>query len=304
MTDVHDLVVDRGGERLDVFVARRLPELTRSRVRRLIDAGLVAIDGRPAAKAGVRLEPGQAVRLTLPPPAPSELEPEPIPLRIVYEDDDLLVVDKPAGMAVHPSPGHSRHTLVHAVLAHCPDLSGIGGEGRPGIVHRLDKDTSGLIIVAKHDAAHLSLARQLKERKVEKTYLALVEGRVEPTQGVIDGPLGRHPRHRKKMAVVERGREARTRYRLLREVDGRSLVEVRPETGRTHQIRVHLASIGHPVVGDALYGRGGAAVPSLRRQFLHAQRLAFRHPRTGDRLELEAPLAEDLREALAELEGG
>ena len=304
MTDVHNLVVDRGGERLDVFVARRLPELTRSRVRRLIDAGLVAIDGRPAAKAGVRLEPGQAVRLTLPPPAPSELEPEPIPLRIVYEDDDLLVVDKPAGMTVHPSPGHSRHTLVHAVLAHCPNLSGIGGEGRPGIVHRLDKDTSGLIIVAKHDAAHVSLARQLKERKVEKTYLALVEGRVEPKAGVIDGAIGRHPRHRKKMAVVERGREARTRYRLLREVDGRSLVEVRPETGRTHQIRVHLASIGHPVVGDALYGGRGGTASSLRRQFLHAQRLAFRHPRTGDRLELEAPLAEDLQEALAKLEGG
>ena len=303
MTDVHNLVVDRGGERLDVFVARRLPELTRSRVRRLIDAGLVAIDGRPAAKAGVRLEPGQAVRLTLPPPAPSELEPEPIPLRIVYEDDDLLVVDKPAGMTVHPSPGHSRHTLVHAVLAHCPNLSGIGGEGRPGIVHRLDKDTSGLIIVAKHDAAHVSLARQLKERRVEKTYLALVEGRVEPKAGVIDGPIGRHPRHRKKMAVVERGREARTRYRLLREVDGRSLVEVRPETGRTHQIRVHLASIGHPVVGDALYGGKGWAASSLGRQFLHAQRLAFRHPRTGDRLELEAPLAEDLQEALAKLEG-
>jgi 23S rRNA pseudouridine1911/1915/1917 synthase len=303
VTEVHDLVADRAGERLDVFVARRLPGLTRSRVRRLIDEGLVSVDGRLPGKAGVKLEAGQRVQVTLPPPEPTKLEPEPIPLRIVYEDGDLLVVDKPAGLPVHPSPGHSRHTLVNAVLAHCPDLSGIGGEGRPGIVHRLDKDTSGLVIVAKHDDAHLSLARQLKERRVEKAYLALVEGRIEPPEGVIEAPIGRHPRHRKRMAVVEGGRDARTRYRLLREVDGRSLVEVRPETGRTHQIRVHFAAIGHPVVGDPVYGRRRSAPPGLRRQFLHAQRLAFRHPRTGDRLELEAPLAEDLQEALAELEG-
>jgi 23S rRNA pseudouridine1911/1915/1917 synthase len=300
VTDVHDLSADRSGERLDLFVARRLQELTRSRVRRLIDQGLVTVDGRQAAKAGLRLDTGQQVRVSLPPPEPSELEPEAIPLRIVYEDEDLLVVDKPAGMAVHPSPGHSRHTLVHAVLAHCPDLSGIGGVLRPGIVHRLDKDTSGLIIVAKHDAAHLSLARQLKERKVEKTYIALVEGRVKPQKGVIDAPIGRHPRHRKRMAVVENGRDARTRYRVLREVDGRSLVEAQPKTGRTHQIRVHLASIGHPVVGDTLYGKRSDV---FARQFLHAQRLAFRHPRTGERMELEAPLAEDLQRALAELEG-
>lgn len=302
MADVHDLISDRAGERLDVFVARRLPELSRSRVRRLIDEGLVTIDGCLPAKAGVKLEAGEHVGVTLPPPEPTTLEPEPIPLRIVYEDDDLLVVDKPAGMAVHPSAGHSSGTLVHAVLAHCPGLSGIGGEGRPGIVHRLDKDTSGLIIVAKHDAAHLSLARQLKERQVEKTYIALVEGQLKLREGVIEAPVGRHPRHRKKMAVVAGGRQARTRYRLLREVDGRSLVEARPETGRTHQIRVHFASIGHPLVGDAVYGRGRPPVPSLRRQFLHAQRLAFRHPRTGERLELEAPLAEDLARAVGELE--
>lgn len=300
MTDIHDLVADRDGERLDVFVARKLPELTRSRVRRLIDNGLVTIDGRLPAKAGVALEPGRRVVVTLPPPERTDLTPEPIPLHIVYEDDDLLVVDKPPGLAVHPSPGHPSHTLVNAVLAHCPDLSAIAGEGRPGIVHRLDKDTSGLIIVAKNDAAHLSLARQLKERRVEKTYLALVQGRVEPREGVIDAPIGRHPAQRKKMAVVERGRAARTRYRVLREVDGYSLLELGPETGRTHQIRVHLASIGHPVAGDALYGRGGP--PSLRRQFLHAQRLAFQHPRSGGRLELEAPLAQDLARVLDELE--
>ncbi|MEX1255537.1 MAG: RluA family pseudouridine synthase [Dehalococcoidia bacterium] len=291
MTDSHDIVADRSGERLDVFVARRLPELTRSRVRRLIDLHLVTVDGRPPAKAGVALERGQRIVVSLPAPEPSTLEPESIPLSVVYEDDDMLVVDKAPGLAVHPSPGHARHTLVNAVLAHCPDLSGIGGEGRPGIVHRLDKDTSGLIIVAKNDAAHLSLARQLKERQVEKTYLALVDGRVEPPDGEIDAAIGRHPVHRKKMAVVERGRAARTRYRVLREVDGRSLLEVRPETGRTHQIRVHLAHIGHPIAGDPLYGR---AHPLLERQFLHAHRLAFRHPRTGERIELSAPLPDDL----------
>ncbi len=304
VAEVHDLSADRSGERLDVFLARRLPSLTRSRVRRLIDEGLVTVGGRLPGKAGVRLEPGQRVRVTLPPPESTVLEPESIPLRIVYEDGDLLVVDKPAGLAVHPSPGHSSHTLVHAVLARCPNLSSIGGEGRPGIVHRLDKDTSGLVIVAKNDGAHLSLARQLKERRVEKTYLALVEGRIEPADAVIDAPIGRHPRHRKRMAVVEGGREARTRYRLLREVDGRSLLEVRPETGRTHQIRVHLAAAGHPVAGDPTYGRRGPPPGGLRRQFLHAQRLAFRHPRSGERLELEAPLPEDLAAVLRELERG
>ena len=303
MTETHRLVADLDGERLDVFIARLLPQFTRSRVRRLIVGGLVTLDGRQAAKAGVKLEAGQRIELTVPPPESAELEPEAIPLRIVYEDDDLLVVDKPAGLAVHPSPGHSRHTLVHAILAHCPQLSSIGGEGRPGIVHRLDKDTSGLIIVAKHDDAHRSLARQLKERRMEKRYLALVEGLVEPPEGIIEAPIARHPRRRQRMAVVEGGREARTHYKLLREVDGRSLLEVRPETGRTHQIRVHLAAIDHPVTGDRIYGRRDARRSPLRRHFLHAHGLVFRHPRTGERLELEAPLPEDLTQALAALEG-
>jgi 23S rRNA pseudouridine1911/1915/1917 synthase len=297
-----DLVVDRDGERLDVFIARALPELTRSRVRRLIDEGLVTVDGRLPAKAGVALESGQRVRITIPPPEPSTPLPESVPLRIVYEDDDLLVVDKPAGMTVHPAPGHRTQTLVNALLARYPQLSSAGGEGRPGIVHRLDKDTSGLIIVAKNDAAHLALARQLKAHEVEKTYIALVEGKLKEPEGVIEASIGRHPRQRKRMAVVAGGREARTHYRVLREIDGRSLVEVRPETGRTHQIRVHFASIGHPVAGDAVYGRGRRAIPSLRRQFLHASRLALRHPRTGERLELEAELPEDLLRALGELE--
>jgi 23S rRNA pseudouridine1911/1915/1917 synthase len=277
-----------------------MPAISRSRVRRLIDDGLVTVEGRSAGKAGVPLEPGQRVEVTVPPPERTDIEPQAIPLRIVCEDDDLLVVDKPAGLAVHPSAGHATGTLVNAVLARCPELSGLGGEGRPGIVHRLDKDTSGLIIVAKNDAAHLSLARQLKERRIEKTYIALVEGRVEPQEGLIDAPLGRHPVHRKKQAVVANGRDAKTRHRLVRKLDGYSLVEVRPETGRTHQIRVHLASIGHPIAGDVLYGHAGP--PPLTRQFLHASKLAFAHPRTGERIELEAPLAEDLQDALAAME--
>ncbi len=300
MTDVHELRADRDGERLDVFVARSVPALTRSRARKLIDRGLVTVDGAAAKKASVSLDSDERVVVTIPPPEPTNLIPEKMSLSIVYEDGDLLVVDKPAGLAVHPSPGHSSHTLVNGILAHCTDLSGIGGELRPGIVHRLDKDTSGLIIIAKNDAAHTSLARQLKDRKVEKTYTALVEGRPAHEEGLIEGPIGRDPQHRKRMAVVAHGRDARTRYRVLREIAGRSLLEVRPETGRTHQIRVHLASIKHPIVGDALYGR--RREPALARQFLHAQRLAFKHPRTGERLELEAPLAEDLAGYLRELE--
>jgi 23S rRNA pseudouridine1911/1915/1917 synthase len=308
VADERELVAESDGERLDVFIARLLPELTRSRVRKLIDAGCVAVDGRRATKAGQALDAGARVRVTLP-PEDSAPEAESIPLRIVYEDGDLLVVDKPAGLAVHPSPGHERHTLVNAVLAHCPELSGAGGEGRPGIVHRLDKDTSGLIIVAKNDETHLALAKQLKEREVGKVYVALVEGVPAQAEGVIDAPLGRHPVQRKRQAVVTGGREARTHYRVVREVDGYALLEVRPETGRTHQIRVHLAAIGHPVAGDALYGRRSRSdrlkpVPRnsrVPRQFLHAAKLSFRHPRTGARLDLEAPLADDLARALAAL---
>ncbi len=295
-----ELRADREGERLDIFVARRRPELTRSRVQRLIEQGLVTVDGRPA-RAGLRLEPGRKVRLTLPPPEPLEPAPEAIPLSVVYEDEDLLVIDKPAGMTVHPGPGHSAHTLVNAVLARCPDLRGVGAQGRPGIVHRLDKDTSGLVIVARNERAHTSLSRQLKERRVEKGYLALVHGRVEPPEGVIEAPIARDPRHRQRMAVVEGGREARTAYRVARYLDSYTLVEVTPYTGRTHQIRVHFAALGHPVAGDAIYGRRS---PVLGRQFLHAFRLAFRHPRTGERVHVEAPLPADLQAALTRLATG
>jgi len=231
----------------------------------------------------------------IPPPQPLDVEPEAIPLRIVYEDEDLLVVDKPAGLTVHPAPGHARHTLVNALLAHCGDLSGVGGVLRPGIVHRLDKDTSGLLLVAKNDRAHAGLSRQLKERTVEKGYLALVRGRIEQPEGVIEGAIGRDPRNRKRMAIVEGGRPARTAYRVREYLDGMTLVEVAPSTGRTHQIRVHFAAAGHPIVGDALYGKPSSLVG---RQFLHAYRLAFRHPADGRAVAFESPLPADLEEAL------
>lgn len=290
-----DIVVqEEEAGRLDLYVARHSPDVSRSRAHRLIEDGLVTVNGR-AAKPSRPLQRGDRVVVRLPPPLPLDLEPEAIPLSVVYEDDDLLVVDKPAGLAVHPGAGRSRHTLVNALLARCPDLAGVGGVLRPGIVHRLDKDTSGLLLVAKNDRAHAALSRQLKERTVEKGYLALVTGRLEPGEGVIEGAIGRDPRNRKRMAVVEGGRPARTAYRVRERLRDCTFVEVTPSTGRTHQIRVHLAAVGHPVVGDAVYGRPSALVG---RQFLHACRLGFRHPADGRPLLFESPLPPDLQQAL------
>src|SRR5438067_4108558 len=295
-----ELLADTAGERLDVFVARMMPDLTRSRVQRLIESGHVAVDGHPA-KSALRLEPGQRVGVEIPPSVSDRAEPEEIPLDVIFEDEDLLVVNKPPGMTVHPSPGHRTATLVNAILAHCHDLSGIGGVSRPGIVHRLDRDTSGIIVVAKNDAAHNALARQLKDRSVEKTYLALVEGTPRPLEGSIEAPIARDPRNRQRMAVIEGGREATTAYRVIERFRGMSLLEARPKTGRTHQIRVHLAAIGHPIVGDRVYGRPS---PLVDRQFLHAIRIAFTHPRSGERMEFEAALADDLARAVERLRGG
>jgi len=277
----------------------RASGVSRPQARRLIEAGEVREAGKPRLKPGDKVHGGETLTVTVPPAVSAIPQPEAVPLRIVYEDEHLLVVDKPAGMAVHPGPGHSEHTLVNALLAHCPDLPGIGGVQRPGIVHRLDKDTSGLIIVAKDDRAHAGLTRQLKEREVHKTYLALVEGRVSPPEALIDAPLGRDPNNRRRMMVrgVE-GREAQTGYRVRAEYPAYTLLEVSPITGRTHQIRVHLASAGHPVVGDVVYGK---ASKLAGRQFLHAWRLSFRHPVTGAELSFEAPLAEDLQAALEAL---
>lgn len=242
---------------------------------------------------------GAKVTVHIPPAEELTLLAEEIPLAIIYQDFDIIVVDKPPGLTVHPAPGHPRGTLVNALLAVAPDLQGIAGTLRPGIVHRLDKDTSGLMVVAKNDRAQQALQRQLKERKVKKSYLALVHGVPSPREGVIEAPIGRHPKNRKKMAVVAGGREAQTRYRVQEQfADRYSLLEVEPVTGRTHQIRVHMAAIGHPVVGDATYGRRS---PLIGRQFLHASKLAFGMPLGGREVEFESPLPPDLREALVRL---
>jgi len=293
------LEIDAGadGQRLDQFLAGRCPGLSRSRVRRLIDDGLVTVDGIQA-KPSSRVQPGQRIRVTVPAPAPASLEPQQIPLNVIFEDRDLIVVDKPAGLTVHPAPGHPDKTLVNAILALCPDLEGIGNAVRPGIVHRLDKDTSGLIVVAKNEKAHTCLAGQFKERRVVKSYKALVHGRLEPPEAVVDAPIGRHPVHRKRMAVVTTGRAAITRYRVVLYLPGYSLVEVSPSTGRTHQIRVHLAALGHPLAGDSTYGKRH---PRLDRHFLHAHYLEFRLPSTGESMELSSVLPGDLQGFLDEL---
>lgn len=294
-----DLIADRSGERLDVFVARRRPDLSRSRIRHLVDEGLVTVDGAQV-KAASRVTEGSTVAVTVPPPTEATIEAEEIPLSIVYEDADIIVVDKPAGLTVHPAPGHPRGTLVNALLAACPDLQGVGGTLRPGIVHRLDKDTSGLIIVAKNDRAQRALQAQLKEREVKKTYLALVRGVPDPREGIIEAPIGRNPKNRKKMAVVAGGRDAQTRYRVKEVVGGgaSALLEVEPVTGRTHQIRVHMAALGHPIIGDQVYGKRTEAVG---RQFLHAWRLEFAMPSSKRVIEFQAPLPPDLKDALRRL---
>ena len=288
------------GRRLDVVVAERLPHLSRSRAARLTVEGRVLVDGRPR-KPSFHLEAGQTVRVAVPPPRPAAVCADAIPLDVAYEDDALLVVNKPAGLAVHPGPGHPRGTLVNAVLARTGDLSGVGGELRPGIVHRLDKDTSGLLVVAKSDAAHRSLASQLKARAMSRTYLAIARGRVARDAGTIRAAVGRHPVHRTRQAVTAAGRSAVTHYRVLERFGEATLLECRLETGRTHQIRVHLAHLGHPLLGDPVYGR--ARAEGITRQALHAARLEFTHPRTGARLAFTAPLPPDLAALLARLRG-
>jgi len=291
-----ELFADDAGERLDAFLARRLGErLTRSHAHKLIADGLVTLNDMPA-KASHRLARGDRVVASVPPSETPALLPEAIPLSIIYQDEDVIVVDKPPGLTVHPAAGHPRGTLVNALLALCPELAEIKGTLRPGIVHRLDKDTSGVLVAAKNEGAQANVARQLKDRQVHKVYLALAQGRLERPEGIIDAPIGRHPRRRQRMAVVEGGRQALPRYRVREYLrDAYSLVEVEPLTGRTHQIRVHFASIGHPVVGDKLYGKASALVG---RQFLHAWRLGFRLPKGGRYREFESPLAADLGAAL------
>ncbi len=293
---------DEGGPRLDAWLARHRTEHSRSRWQALIREGRVTVNGRPAA-ADQALHPGDTLAWTEPPPVPVTLQPEARDLDIVYEDDDLLVLDKPPGLVVHPAPGHVSGTLVNALLHHCDDLEGIGGELRPGIVHRLDKDTSGLLVVAKSERAQRGLVEQFRDRRVHKEYVALVWGHPAPPAGTIRTLIGRHASHRQKMsAQVESGRPAVTHYRTEQTFADTALVRVDLETGRTHQIRVHMAHIGHPILGDTVYGRARRTLePPPRRQMLHAARLAFQHPGTGADLEFDAPLPADFRALLDRL---
>jgi 23S rRNA pseudouridine1911/1915/1917 synthase len=302
-------------ERLDRFLAESLPELSRSQVKRLIDEGRVHQDGKPV-KAGARLKGGEDLVISLPEPAPAAAISEEIPLNILYEDPLLVVVNKPAGMVVHPAPGHHQGTLVNALLHHCQDLSGIGGELRPGIVHRLDKGTSGVMVATKNDLAHNHLARQFKDHSITRRYVALVHGLWPEKRGIVDKQIGRHPTQRKKMSSAGRtGRRAVTHWRVLQrfEQDRLTLVELTLETGRTHQIRVHFAEMQRPVVGDPVYGGAGRTKslsdPELRnlvnrldRQALHARLLGFIHPESGTYLEFSAPLPEDMQGILDYLE--
>ena len=295
-------VADTTPGRLDAWLAGRpglaASGLSRSRLHSLTDAGFVTVNGQ-AARPAQRLHRGDVVRVTVPPPQlPADLTPQDLPLSISYEDDAIAVVDKPAGLPVHPGPGHPDGTLVNALLFHCPGLRGIGGELRPGIVHRLDRDTSGLLVVAKTQHAHQQLTAQMQRRAVLKEYCAVAVGIVTPAAGIIDAPIARHPYHRQKMAVVADGRPARTHYRTDAIGSGHTRLTVRLETGRTHQIRVHLAHWRYPILGDAVYGRGSAVVG---RQFLHAGRLGFYHPTTGAWMEHTAPLPDDLTRAWAAL---
>ncbi|HEX6160538.1 MAG TPA: RluA family pseudouridine synthase [Thermoanaerobaculia bacterium] len=297
------------GLRLDRALGELFPEHSRSFLARLVDDGHVSVDTRPAAKPSQRVSAGQKIVLTLPDPEPSGAVSQDLPLTILFEDRDVVVLDKPAGLVVHPAAGHRDGTLVNALLFHVEDLSGVGGELRPGIVHRLDKDTSGVMVVAKHDLAHRKLTTAWNSEAVRKEYLALVYGTPDPERGRIDAPIARDPRDRKKMGIVEGGRRAVTDYEVIERLRGLSLVRCRLHTGRTHQIRVHLKHRGHPLVGDPLYtGAQWRGIPDKRiqrllsefpRQALHAARITFPHPSSGEAMTFESPLAADVAELLA-----
>lgn len=290
------------GIRLDKVLAERLPDLTRTAIQRLLEEELVLINGKPAAK-NRKGRAGDSVAVRIPDPEPLCLQAENVPLDIVYEDDDLLVVNKPQGMVVHPAPGNYQGTLVNALLAHCgTSLSGINGVIRPGIVHRIDKDTSGLLMVAKNDFAHQGLARQIKEHSFRREYEAVVAGRMKQESGVVNAPIGRHPIDRKKMAVTEKNsKEAVTYFQVIAEYPGYTHIRLRLETGRTHQIRVHMAYLGHPVAGDPVYGPKKPDL-GLKGQCLHARLIGFVHPRDGRYLEFESPLPDYFARLLTKLE--
>jgi 23S rRNA pseudouridine1911/1915/1917 synthase len=283
--------------RIDHYLVTALPDFSRSRLQQLIRAGLVRLNGE-STRPRQLVQAGDQIELTNPPPEKIETRPKAIPLEILFEDNDLIVINKSAGMTVHPGAGHQEHTLVNALLYHCPTLSGIGGKERPGIVHRLDKETSGCLVAAKNDLAHRDLSKQFAERTVEKIYLALVAGKLRKQRGVIEKKIARHPVHRQRMSVASpRGREAITEYRVLQSNEQTSLIECRLHSGRTHQIRVHLHHLGHPVLGDKIYAPRFAK--NFPRQILHAWKLGFHHPRTGEWKNFEAPLPDDFKQAIA-----
>jgi len=282
--------------RLDKYLTQVFPQCSRAYLQKLIEQGYVLVNGH-MTKASQRLNTADRITVELP-PLPGRPIAEPIPLTIIYEDADILVIDKPAGLTVHPAPGHPSHTLVNAILAHCPGLTMSNELMRPGIVHRLDKNTSGLIVIAKNDFAREYLASQFKSRTVTKGYLVLVKGRLSPEQGIIEAPIGRDPKRRQRMAIAEAGKEATTQYQVRKYLDTYTLVEITPITGRTHQIRIHLSAIGYPVVGDPIYGIKSA---HLNRQFIHAYRLGFRLPSTKQYQEFTSPLPMDLEQALEHL---
>jgi 23S rRNA pseudouridine1911/1915/1917 synthase len=297
---VVSFVIEEQGKRLDRVVRDHVPDLSRTQGQQLIEAQQVTVNGRPR-KAAYRVAAGERVVVTLPPREPEiPVQPQPIPLDIIYEDEHLIVVNKPAGMVVHPAPGHPDGTLVNALLAHCPLIAEAGRRERAGIVHRLDKDTSGVLVVAKDECALQALHQQFRSRKVEKTYLALVSGRVQPPEGIIEVPIGRDPRDRQRMAALPEGRYARTRYCAVDRFAEHTLLEAYPYTGRTHQVRVHLSWLGYPVVGDTRYGPRRQGLLK-ERQFLHAHRLGFTHPTTGEEMTFEAPLPSELEDVLQRL---
>src|SRR4030043_529561 len=297
------------GRRIDQFLSETNLQLTRSRAKKLIEEGAILLNNQKT-KPSAHIKSGDLTSGALPEPEPLSLEPDPPPLPILYEDHSIIVIDKPAGMVVHPAAGNPSGTLVNALLYHFQDLSGINGVLRPGIVHRLDKDTSGVMVVAKGDEAYHHLIKQFKNRTVEKVYLAIAYGKFNQAEGLIDAAIGRHPKERKQMSTrTKKGRIAITRWKRVENLDGFSLLEIYPQTGRTHQIRVHLSSMGHPLLGDPLYGRKGRSgsiqnpvlkecVRRMTRQALHAHRLAFDHPQTGERVQFEAPLPQDMQDAL------
>ena len=304
---IHKFELRESGQRLDKTLAELLPDISRAQIQRLIAEGLVSLDGKSTARAGLKLKGGEVALVRVPPPTPTQVAPEPIPLCVIYEDEDVIVVDKPAGMVVHPSAGHPSGTLVNAILAYNPDIEGVGGETRPGIVHRLDKDTSGIIMVAKNDRIHRFVQEQFKARTVAKSYLALVIGSPPTPTGRVEAYIGRDMRQRQRMAVFDgergRAREAISEYLTIESFEGFTLLDVKPLTGRTHQVRVHMSFLGCPIVGDRLYGRRCVLSRKLRRHFLHAQRLSIIFP-DGRRRMFSSDTPLELETVLRELRTG